>query len=77
VTTSLRRGVNPAQTHTGQCFPLYCYEEAPQGDLLGKGGEDRYIRRHAITDAALTGFRKVYANQRGTEISKEDLFYYV
>jgi predicted helicase len=64
-------------TDTGQCFPLYYYEEAPPDDLLGRGGEGGFARRDAITDAALAAFRKAYASQRGGEISKEDLFYYV
>lgn len=59
---------------TGQCFPLYYYDEAPQDDLLGEAGAESYIRRDAITDAALAAFRKVYADDG---ISKEDLFYYV
>lgn len=58
----------------GQCFPLYYYDEAPHDDLLGKAGAEPYVRRDAITDAALTAFRKTYADD---SISKEDLFYYV
>ncbi len=58
----------------GQCFPLYYYDEAPQDDLLGKAGAEPYIRRDAITDAALAAFRKTYADN---QIGKEDLFYYV
>jgi len=61
-------------TDTGQCFPLYYYDEAPQDDLLGKVGAEPYIRRDAITDAALKAFRQTYADDG---ISKEDLFYYV
>jgi predicted helicase len=57
-----------------QCFPLYYYDETPQDDLLGKTSEDRFMRRNAITDAALAVFRKVYADDK---IGKEDLFYYV
>lgn len=60
-----------------QYFPLYCYDEAPRGDLLCEAADEPYIRRDAITDAALAAFRKRYANQRGDEIGKEDLFYYV
>jgi predicted helicase len=60
-----------------QCFPLYYYEEALQDDLLGKTGESGFVRRDAITDAALAAFRKTYPNQRGGDIGKEDLFYYV
>lgn len=58
---------------TGQCFPLFYYDEAPRGDLLSTAGEG-YVRRDAITDAALTEFRKVY-QENG--FAKEDLFYYV
>ena len=57
-----------------QFFPLYYYDEAPQDDLLGKAGAEPYIRRDAITDAALAAFRKNYADDG---IGKEDLFYYV
>jgi predicted helicase len=58
---------------TGQCFPLYYYDEAPQDDLLGKAGAEPYVRRDAITDAALAAFRKTCADD---SITKEDLFYY-
>lgn len=58
----------------GQHFPLYYYDEPPQDDLLGKADAEPYIRRDAITDAALAAFRKTYADDG---ISKEDLFYYV
>lgn len=57
-----------------QCFPLYYYEEAPKDDLLGKASSEPYIRRDAITSAALAAFRKAYADEK---IGKEDLFYYV
>ncbi|PZS90098.1 DEAD/DEAH box helicase [Stenotrophomonas maltophilia] len=59
---------------TGQCFPLYYYEEAPKGDLLAQAGEADLVRRDAITDEALAAFRKTYNDQA---IGKEDLFYYV
>lgn len=59
---------------TGQCFPLYCFDEAPQDDLFGKAGEDRFVRRDAITDDAIRAYRKTYADDG---IGKEDLFYYV
>ncbi len=63
----------------GQSFPLYLYEkdEPRDGELsLDKAeGEviDGYRRRHAITDGILAEFRKAY----GTEVSKDDIFYYV
>lgn len=70
---------------TGQCFPLYYYED--QAELLKQnrlGGlfegleqeeetEDRYIRRDAITDWALKEFQR----QFGGVVTKEDIFYYV
>lgn len=65
-------------TDTGQCFPLYYYEEpGAQGDLLRAPEEGGFIRRDAISDDALAVFRKTYATARGAEIGKEDLFYYV
>ena len=62
--------------HHGQCFPLYWYEEA---------GNGKYIRHDAITDEALTFFRKNYPNgvagktknARRRLIEKEDIFYYI
>lgn len=59
-----------------QCFPLYWYESA---------GSGRVIRHDAITDDALSVFRKVYPGgvaenakkNRYREIQKEDIFYYV
>ncbi|MEN5340541.1 type ISP restriction/modification enzyme [Stenotrophomonas sp. TWI143] len=59
---------------TGQCFPLYYYEEVPKDDLLSQSGEDGLVRRDAITDQALTSFQKVYQDKN---ITKRDLFYYV
>lgn len=64
-------------TDTGQCFPLYYYEEPPQDDLLSQAGGSDLIRREAISDAALVAFQKSYAGQRGQIITKEDVFYYV
>lgn len=62
-----------------QCFPLYYYEKADsgkQGNLLeiGQTAEAGYVRKEAVTDAALELFRRHYADD---SISKEDLFYYV
>ena len=78
--------------HHGQCFPLFWYEEQPDGS---------YKRHDAITDEALVVFRVAYPKcyeytydsrtqkgvvthlkQRakadgGIEITKEDIFYYI
>ena len=70
---------------TGQCFPLYWYEERqPTGGLLGDdmGG---CVRHDAITDEALSVFREAYPHaflgrykkDGGSELTKEDIFYYV
>ncbi|UXA61869.1 N-6 DNA methylase [Xanthomonas prunicola] len=59
---------------TGQCFPLYYYEEAPKDDLLFQAGQDGLVRRDAITDEALSAFHTAYQDKK---ITKEDLFYYV
>jgi predicted helicase len=59
---------------TGQCFPLYYYEEAPEDDLLSFSGQDGLVRRDAITDEALSAFQTAYQDK---EITKKDLFYYV
>lgn len=69
---------------TGQCFPLYWYEERqPTGGLLGDRGG--YVRHDAITDEALAVFRDAYPHafigrykkEGGDELGKEDIFYYV
>lgn len=62
---------------TGQCFPLYLYEEAieaSKGGLFAEKAEGGSRRRNAITDAGLAHFQAVYS---GEQISKENLFYYV
>ncbi|MBQ7262384.1 MAG: hypothetical protein IJR14_01570 [Synergistaceae bacterium] len=71
---------------TGQCFPLYWYEEsdAPedmQGHLFDEGGapvsgpiERKWTRRDAISDEALELFQEQYANQ---SITKEQIFWYI
>ncbi|MEF8723165.1 MAG: type ISP restriction/modification enzyme [Candidatus Accumulibacter delftensis] len=67
---------------TGQCFPLYWYERLDSGtesqsEMFEAGGTpdaDGYIRRDAITDWALTAFRKHYDDEG---IGKEDIFWYV
>ena len=62
----------------GQCFPLYLYDRdsgrKPQdlfSEACSAGKEDRH---YAITDTALTRFRKQYQTD---DISKEDIFYYI
>jgi predicted helicase len=59
---------------TGQCFPLYYFENSPQRDLLSGSAGDGLARRDAITDASLAAFWEAYADNR---IDKESLFYYV
>jgi predicted helicase len=67
----------------GQCFPLYTYEKAEaalsnKGDLFADPSEqadaDGYVRRDAITDAALADYRDFYGDDT---LTKEDLFYHV
>jgi predicted helicase len=70
---------------TGQCFPLYLYEEPTpntaepikQASLLGgtpTPAKAERTRRDAITDEGLAHFAAAYP---GEVISKEDVFYYV
>ena len=68
---------------TGQCFPLYLYEEpkdklsgaAPQTGLFETPSvNSERIRRDALTDEGLTHFQSAYP---GEALTKEDLFYYV
>ena len=61
-----------------QCFPLYLYdrdsERKPQ-DLFSQAGSSGKENRHyAITDNALTRFRKQYQTD---SMTKEDIFYYI
>ncbi len=64
----------------GQCFPRYYYEKVEQKrqiDFLEENsqtGKEQYIRRDAITDEALSFFRKHYNDN---SISKDDLFHYI
>ncbi|WP_215861996.1 type ISP restriction/modification enzyme [Acidithiobacillus ferriphilus] len=65
-----------------QCFPFYYYEKP--SEQKGQGGlledvematdADGYVRRDAITDAALADYRAHYLDG---SIGKEDIFYYV
>ncbi len=58
----------------GQGFPLYFYEEAADlGPFAGEENIGGYARRDSITDNTLSDYRQRY----GTEVSKEDIFYYV
>ncbi|WP_306015011.1 type ISP restriction/modification enzyme [Oceanicaulis sp. MMSF_3324] len=61
---------------TGQCFPLFLYEEtnAEEGLFANADGELSLTRRNAITAAGLAHFQAVYPSKA---ITKEDLFYYV
>ena len=72
-TLALKNLPNLDMLRGNQCFPLYYYERAPEGDIFSSGGEG-LVRRDAITDAALAAFRKTYVDD---SITKEDLFYYV
>ncbi|MCE1182887.1 MAG: hypothetical protein LWW81_11390, partial [Rhodocyclales bacterium] len=65
----------------GQCFPLFWYEKASEqathGELFTAGAQadaEGYVRRDAITDAALTDYQTAYGD---ASITKEDLFYHV
>lgn len=59
---------------SGQCFPLYWYEEnkGAQGNLF-EDEQSKYIRHDAITDFILKRAREQY----GDKVKKEDIFYYV
>jgi predicted helicase len=66
---------------TGQCFPLYLYEEPEdstpaQANLFATTtlAKAERKRRDAITDAGLAHFQAAYP---GESITKEDLFYYI
>lgn len=64
---------------TGQCFPLYWYDESTSdiADLFNQASDeevmDRYIRRDGVSDWILRECRQRYGNK----VSKEDIFYYV
>lgn len=65
---------------TGQGFPLYLYDDAPEASeqpqpgLFDAPASPERQRRDAITDEGLAHFLAAYP---GEQISKEDLFYYV
>lgn len=73
--------------HHDQCFPLYWYEKpdkkTPTFDL-DPVDEHGYVRHDAITDTALSVFHSAYpqltiprSNGSQSDITKEDIFYYV
>lgn len=67
-----------------QCFPLYWYEKvedanaqaglAFEGTSVESADGSGYIRREAISDAALANFQREYSDQ---SITKEDIFFYI
>ena len=61
---------------TGNCFPLYWYEENKnrQKTLFDEETGDDYIRRDGITDWIL---REVRSRYHASNITKEMIFYYV
>lgn len=69
---------------TGQCFPLYLYEDsdgeqtvtASQGALFGREVVEPKLRKRkdAITTEGMVHFQSAYP---GENITREDLFYYV
>ncbi|MDD2720921.1 MAG: DEAD/DEAH box helicase family protein [Gallionella sp.] len=69
---------------SGQCFPLYLYDESEAKsedaksltpDLFAAPEKKAGLRRRdALTDEGLAHFQSVY---HGEQISKEDVFYYV
>lgn len=69
---------------TGQCFPLYLYEEVNQEKNVGSGDlfdeslaltvtETKYERKDGISDEGLKHFQTAYPSE---QITKEDIFYY-
>lgn len=59
----------------GQGFPLYVYEQSQSEATLFESDSpvEGYTRRHAITDFTLDRYR----NQYGSDVTKEDIFYFV
>jgi predicted helicase len=57
----------------GQAFPLYYYDESGgEGLFADHDSVGGYVQHDAITDSTLTGYQERY----GSEVTKEDLFYY-
>ena len=63
---------------TGQCFPLWLYDNAKPEDNLpllpDSDATNGYRRCDAITEAGLNHFRNAYPDE---DITREDIFYYV
>jgi predicted helicase len=62
----------------GQCFPLYYFEDArldgsADARIFDLSSDDRFSRRDAITDQTLASFQQRF----GSDVTKEDIFYYV
>lgn len=59
---------------TGQCFPLYSYEQAKiLGGMFDAGSSEDYTKRENIPDSILKEFIAAY----DSKITKEDIFYYI
>lgn len=59
---------------TGQCFPLFAYDEPTEAaNLFDLGDGGGLSRRDAITDHTLARYQKQY----GSELTREDIFYFV
>ena len=59
---------------TGQCFPLFIYKRVEISDgLFEADSTDDYVKKENISDSILAVYRKTY----DTDISKEDIFYYI
>ena len=59
-----------------QCFPLYYYEEnkgEKQGALFDRTKSEKYTRRDGISDH----IHKLALEQYGSDVTREDIFYYV
>lgn len=65
---------NLALSDPGQCFPLYIYEDVGDpGLFVSDENLNGFARRDSITDATLVSYR----NRYGSDVTKEDVFYYV
>ncbi len=56
-----------------QCFPLYWYEEKTEQQSLFDANNHNYVRHDGITDFVLKEAHAIY----GSDITKEDIFFYV
>lgn len=63
---------------TGQCFPLYIYEEtsdkSDSPSLFDEPQKSSIVRQDGITDESYEHFKKTYLSET---FNKEDIFYYV